>query len=90
MVRPTKLNSRGMASMLKSGEVRGMLTTPAEKVLAIALETAPVRSGDYKASLHIEDDTTDRAVKRVTSGVFYGMVVEANTGHLARALSQGA
>lgn len=86
MPRLIKLNRRGMAAMLKSAGVRATLERPAEKALAKMRAGAPVASGEYKASLHIWDDTTDRAVKRVGSDVAYAMVVEANTGNMARSL----
>lgn len=83
----TKLNSRGMAELLKSSDVRGFITDRAERVLSAAQGSAPVgATGDYKASLHIEQDTTDRAVVRVVADVPYARIVEANTGTLSRAL----
>lgn len=86
MATRTKLNSRGMAALLKSGEVRSFVTERAERVLAAARDAAPVASGEYRDGLYLEQDTTDRAVVRVKSEVPYGLVVEANTGNLARAL----
>lgn len=66
--------------------VEAMLDAAAERALSAAQSSAPVASGAYLDSLHIETDTTDRMVKRVVSDVDYVMVVEANTGNLARAL----
>ena len=51
-----------------------------------ARASAPVASGEYAGSLHIKQDTTDRAAVRVGSDVPHALVVEANTGNLARAL----
>jgi hypothetical protein len=82
-----KLNHAGMAALLKSAEIRAAVAPHAEQALAAAQAGAPVESGDYKASLHIEHDTTDRAVERVVADVDYAMVVEAKTGNLARSLS---
>lgn len=81
-----KLNHGGMADLLKSAGVRTTLTSHANSVLSAAQASAPVASGDYRASLHLVQATTDRAVVRVASDVDYAMVVEANTGNLARAL----
>lgn len=86
MASKVKLNSSGMAAMLKSAEVRAGLQGPAEAVLAAAKGGAPVATGAYRDSLHLVNDTTDRAVVRVVVGVDYGMLVEADTGNLARAL----
>ena len=81
-----KLNHASMADLLKSAEVRAALTTRAEAVLAKAQADAPVATGEYRDSLHIEQDTTDRAAVRVVAGTDHAWVVEAKTGNLARAL----
>ena len=65
-----------------------MLRGKMERALAAAQSSAPVASGAYRASLHLVDDTTDRAVVRLVADVDHAMVVEANTGTLARALDQ--
>lgn len=66
--------------------VEAMLDASAERALAAAQSSAPVASGAYRDSLRVETDHTDRMVKRIVSDVDYAMVVEANTGTLARAL----
>lgn len=80
------LDHGGMAALLKSGEVRSELTSRAERVLSAARSSAPVATGEYQASLHIEQATTDRAVVRVVAGTDHAWIVEAKTGNLARAL----
>lgn len=86
MARPVKLNSRGMAALLKSGGVRSFVTERAERVLAAAQADPHDDTGAYEAGLHIEQDTTDRAVVRVVSGDRKGHILEANYGILSRAL----
>jgi hypothetical protein len=81
-----KLNSGGMKDLLTSNDVRDMLTERAERVLAAARSSAPVLTGTYQSSLHLEQDTTDRAVVRVVADAPHSHVVEANTGNLASAL----
>jgi hypothetical protein len=81
-----KLNHGGMAALLKSGEVRGELTSRAEAVLRAAKASAPVATGAYRDGLHIVQDTTDRVAVRVAGGTDHDLVVEAKTGNLARAL----
>jgi hypothetical protein len=81
-----RLNSASMAALLKSDEVRAMLTEKAQPVLAAAQSTAPVRSGEYRGGLEIQQATTDRAVVRVTATAPYSLAVEAKTGILSRAL----
>lgn len=82
-----KLNSRGIQSYLDGGGgVEAMLEAKAQEVLARAQASAPVASGAYRDSLHIATDHTDRMVKRVVADAPHAMVVEANTGNLARSL----
>lgn len=81
-----RLNSPGMAALLKSGEVRAFVTERAERVLAAAQADPHDDTGAYEAGLHIEQDTTDRAVVRVVSGDWKGHIMEANYGVLSRAL----
>lgn len=82
-----KLNHRGIQEYLdgKHG-VEAVLEDEARKRLERAKATAPVDSGAYRDSIHIETDHTDRMVKRVVADVDYAMAVEADTGNLARAL----
>ena len=80
------LNHGGMDALLKSDEVRSARTERAEKVLAAAKANAPVASGEYRDGLHLEQDTTDRAVVRVKGDTDHDWVVEAKHGTLARAL----
>lgn len=81
-----KLNHPGMAALLKSGEVRTMLRPRAEAVLAAAIADPHDDTHDYENSLHIEDDTTDRAVLRVVADDWKAHILEAKYGILARAL----
>lgn len=80
------LNHREMDDLLHSDAVRKMLTEHAEPVLDAAKADPHDDSGAYEASLHLEQDTTDRAVVRVVADVPYALVLEANYGILARAL----
>lgn len=89
MATRTRLNSAGMRALLNSADVRAELTERAERVLAKAQADAPVATGAYRDGLHIIQDTTDRAVVRVSGGTDHDWIVEANTGNLARALDAG-
>ena len=82
----TKLKSSGMKELLNSSEVRALVTQPAERVLSAAQSSAPVASGEYRDSLHIEQATTDRAVVRVVADAPHALAVEASHGTLSRAL----
>lgn len=79
-------NGAGMRALLRDPGVRAELTRRAERVLAAAKESAPVDTGEYRDSLHVIEDTTDRAAVRVGSDAPHGLLVEAKTGNLARAL----
>lgn len=81
-----KLNSGGMEQVLKSDGVRAFITERAEQVLAAAIADPHDDTGAYESGLHLEQDTTDRAVVRVVSGDFKGHILEARYGILARAL----
>lgn len=76
----------GVKAILNSSETRTMLTGKAEATLSAAKASAPVASGAYQASIHLEQDSTDRAVVRVVADAPHAMVVEANIGNLVRAL----
>jgi hypothetical protein len=86
MARNVKLNSRGMAQLLKSSGVRAELTRRAAPVLAAAKADPHDDTGDYESGLHIEQVETDRAVVRVVSDDWKGHILEARYGILARAL----
>lgn len=81
-----KLDHGGMAALLKSDGVRSELTKRAGSVLAAAQASAPTETGSYRESLHIIQDTTDRAVVRIGSSAPHAFAVEAATGNLARAV----
>lgn len=84
-----KLNHGGMKDLLNSAKVEAFLAAKAARVLAAAKASAPVASGAYRNSLHVVVAHTDRVVLRVTGGTDHDLVVEANTGNLARALDAG-
>lgn len=86
MAAQIKLNHPGMAALLKSAEVRAVLMPRAEAVLAAAKADPHDDTSDYENSLHIQSDTTDRAVVRVVAGDWKGHILEAKYGILARAL----
>lgn len=88
MARSTvKINSREIQSYLDGGHgVDALLRSHAEPVLAAAQADPHDASGAYEASLHIEEDHTDRLVLRVVADVPYAMVQEARYGVLSRAL----
>lgn len=81
-----KLNHAGMAALLKSDEVRAIVTPHAEAVLAAAKADPHDDTGEYEAGLMIEQDTTDRAAVRVKGTDWKSGILEAKYGILQRAL----
>lgn len=82
-----KINHGGIQSYLDGGNgVSALLHAKAASVLSAAQSDPHDDSGAYEASLHIEEDHTDRMVVRVIADVPYSHVVEANFGVLGRAL----
>lgn len=66
--------------------VEALLEEQAQATADRARANAPVKTGALRNSIRVETDRTDRMVKRVIADVPYAMVVEANTGTMARAL----
>jgi hypothetical protein len=81
-----RLNHAWFAAFLKSDKARQIVRPAAERVLAEAQATAPVKTGAYRDSLHIIDGTTDRAVEGIGSDLPYALSVEARDSTLRRAL----
>lgn len=79
-------NDKTPEEILKSEGVRAMLRRRAEAVAERAKANAPVETGAYRESIRVEDDTTDRAVARVVARAPHALLVEIETGNLARAL----
>jgi Bacteriophage HK97-gp10, putative tail-component len=86
MPRKLKLNEAGIRELLKSDKVRDMLIPRAERVLAAAEANAPVVTGTYKRSLHIEVAAhPTRVVVQVVADAPHAHLVEADHGVLSRA-----
>lgn len=83
----TELNRAAIEAFLNR-QGRRALDAPAQRILARARTTAPVRSGAYRAGLTINQAQTSngRPEVRIGSTVPYAPFVEADTGNLARAL----
>ena len=80
------LHSPGVRELLHEDGIREELRRHAERVLQVARDNAPVKSGAYRDSIHIENATTDRAVVRVVADDEKAMLIESRTGNLARAV----
>lgn len=71
-----------------SAGVVGLVKDAAERVAEQARKTAPVESGDYRDSIHVEvvPDRQIRTVALVVADDPKTMLIESKTGNLARAL----
>ena len=81
-----RLNSGGVQELLDGAVGQAVCEPVAQRVLAAAQAGAPVESGDYRSSLRIEVDHTDRVRVSVVADVPHALAVEARTGNLVRAL----
>ncbi|MBD8477569.1 HK97 gp10 family phage protein [Microbacterium sp. CFBP 8794] len=71
----------------QSAGVRGVVTDAADTVADIARADAPVASGEYRDSIHVE---VKGVVATVVADVRHAMIVESREGTLARALGKAA
>lgn len=70
-----------------SPAVLALCTEVADEIADIARQTAPVDSGDYRNSIHVEAaQRSDRVAAEVVADDPKAMIIEARTGNLARAL----
>ena len=82
-----KLNGRGVEDLLKGSVAEDACRPKAEAGAARARSTAPVRTGAYAGSIHVEEVMhPTRKVFRVVADVDYAIRVEADTGNLARSI----
>lgn len=72
----------------RSQPVQDLLTSVAEEIAETARETAPVDTGAYKKSIHVEGKFQQRAVALVVASDKKSMLIEAKTGNLVRALNK--
>lgn len=74
----------GIAELLRSDAVTDAVAYHGERISATAKGIAPVDSGDYRDSIHVERDGDE---VRVVADVDYSVYVEADSGTLARAVN---
>jgi hypothetical protein len=82
------LNHANIGRVLTSNAMYAALEKKGEQVLQNVKDAAPVRTGRYRDSLHLERALTDRAVVRVVADVDYGLAVEANDAPMAVGLNR--
>ena len=80
-------NQKYFDAILRESKVEAVVDAAAEKVLAAAKASAPVDTGDYRNSLHIEHHNAKyRRSARVVGDDDKTMLIEAKSGNLARAV----
>ena len=82
-----KFNQSYFDSIMRAAGVQALELAAANRVLAQAQATAPVKTGAYEAGLHIERaERKYRTAFLVVGSDKKTLLVEAKTGNLARAL----
>lgn len=81
-----RLHSPGVRELLNDGGLGEHLESLGRRVEAAAKANAPVQTGQYRESISVWLDHTDRVVCRIGAGVDYAVAVEAKTGNLSRSL----
>lgn len=81
-----RMNRAGLRELLKSDEVRAMLTPRMERVLEAARADPHDDTFAYQNGLQLRQETTDRVAVRVVSTDYKGHILEAKYGILSRAL----
>lgn len=83
-----EFNEQFFQDLSHSAGVRGLVDAAADRVLAAAQASAPEDSGDYKAGLKRSSKNQKRYVALVVATDPKSMLVESQTGNLARALTK--
>lgn len=82
-----RFNDRYFDQLGHSGPVRAVVVDAATRVANKARADAPVDTGAYRDSIHVEvEETSHRVVAKVVADVEDALIVEAQTGNLNRAL----
>lgn len=76
-------------NLLKTSEVAALCEQAASKVAAAARATAPVKTTDYRESIHVEQKQgKTRAWCKVIADDEKAGLIESKTGNMRRALSK--
>jgi hypothetical protein len=79
-----------LGPLLSDRKMREETERRAERIAEAARASAPVDTGEYRDSIHVETALEDgRWVSRVLADSGHSLVVEARTGNLNRALDAG-
>lgn len=83
-------NNAFFQDLANSPGVVGLVKDAAERVAEAARNSAPVDSGDYRDSIHVDvvPDRRIRTVALVVADDPKTMIIESKTGNLARSLKR--
>jgi len=81
-----KFNDAFFDELSRSPGVRGLVVEAAEMIAATARSTAPVDTGDYRDGIKVTTKNQKRIVALVVGTDPATMIIESQTGNLARAL----
>lgn len=82
-----EFNEHFFDEALNSAGVRAAIDLAAERAASEARATAPVKTGAYRDSIHVEhEQAAHRQVALVIADADYALFVEARTGNLAKAM----
>lgn len=83
-----KLNLAGIRAIKKSAEVTDAVRSASDKIAGTARANAPVDSGEYRSSIHVEMDThpISGSVGHIVASSDHALIVESRTGNLGRSL----
>lgn len=82
-----EFNDAFFENLSRSPAVTGLVVAAAEKVAAAARASAPVESGAYRAGIVVRTKYQRRTVALVVATDPKSMLLESQTGNLARALN---
>lgn len=81
-------NSAGWRKVLRGQGAQAVTDSAAEARAAVARSIAPVRTGRYRGSLHVEQSpSAGAAASEIVADVDYAIYVEAQDNVLGRAIS---
>lgn len=82
-----RFNNGYIPGVAKSPEVAGLVRGICDQIAGNARASAPVDTGEYRDSIHVEMEATPyRVIGKVVASSGHAMAVEARTGNLQRAL----
>jgi hypothetical protein len=86
MTTTMRFNNAYFEALERSPQVRAKCEEAANAIAATAQATAPVDTGAYRDSIHVETKVQGRVVALVRADDPASMIIESRTGNLLRAL----